>query len=81
MEVGYAFLNIKPGEKRTVIRRLKEIDGVKEAHIVLGIFDVIIRIDAETIEEIEGIYFNKIEKIPNITSCRLHIAACPRTRK
>lgn len=81
MEVGYAFLSIKPGEKRTVIRRLREIDGVKEAHIILGIFDAIARIEAETIEDIEGIYLNKIEKLPNITNCRLHIVACPRTRK
>ena len=81
MEAGYVFLNIKPGLKKDVIERVKETPGVEESHVVLGIFDAVARVEGETIEEVEKIYLNKIEKIPGITSSRLHIVACPRTRK
>jgi Lrp/AsnC family transcriptional regulator for asnA, asnC and gidA len=81
MEVGYAFLKMRPGEKIAVIKRVREVDGVKEAHLTLGIFDAIIRVEGETVERIERIYLNKVEGIPGIVSSRLHIVACPRTRK
>ncbi len=81
MEAGYVFLNVRPGSKKDVIARVRETRGVKESHIVFGIFDAVARIEGETIEHVEKIYLNKIEKIPGITNSGLHIVACPRTRK
>jgi hypothetical protein len=54
---------------------------VKEARLVIGIWDAIAKIEAESIEELEKIYFDEIDKITNIINSRLHIVACPRTRK
>lgn len=81
METGYVFLNAKPGMKKEVLVKVKEIVGVKESHLVIGIFDAITIIERETIEELQDIYFNKIDKIRGIANARLHIVACPRSRK
>lgn len=81
MEVAYVCLGIKPGLRKEVITQLKKIPGVKEARIVIGVFDGVARIEAETVKELEAIYLNEVEKIPNLVSARLYLVACPRTRK
>mgnify|MGYP002396219311 CR=1 FL=1 len=81
METGYIFLNLKPGSKKDALTKIKNVKGVKEARLVIGIFDAIAKIEGGTIEELEEIYFNEIDKIADITNSRLHLVACPRSRK
>ena len=81
METGYVFLDLKPGTKKDSIAKIKDMKAVKEARLVIGIYDAIAEIEAESVEELERIYFNKIDKIAEVTNSRLHIVACLRTRK
>ncbi|MDH5389594.1 MAG: Lrp/AsnC ligand binding domain-containing protein [Candidatus Bathyarchaeota archaeon] len=81
METGYVLFSLKPGTKKDFIKKVKDIKAVKEARLVIGICDAIAKIEAESIEELEKIYFNEIDKIADIMNSRLHIVACPRTRK
>lgn len=81
METGYVILSLKPGMKKDFIEKVKEVEAVKEARIVIGIFDAVVKIEAKSIEELEKVYLNEIDKIESITDSRLHIVACPRTRK
>jgi len=81
MEACYVFLNLKPDMKKYVITKIKVIDEAKEAHLVIGIFDAIARIEAESIQELQDVYFNKIDKINGVINSRLYIVACPRSRK
>ncbi len=81
MEAGYVILNLEPGAKKDFIARVKNVKAAKEAKIVIGIFDAVVRIEAETIEDLQKVYLNQIDKIEGIINSRLHIVACPRTRK
>lgn len=81
METGYVFLNLKPGMRADCINKIKAVKGVKEVQLLIGIFDVVAKIEGKTIQELEETYFNEIDKIPEITNSRLHLVACPRTRK
>jgi DNA-binding Lrp family transcriptional regulator len=81
METGYILLNLKPGMKLDFLQNVRKIKGVKEAHIVLGNWDAVAEVEAESIQELERIYFKEIDKLMNITTSRLYIMACPRTRK
>jgi DNA-binding Lrp family transcriptional regulator len=81
METGYILFNLKPGEKKDFIQSVKKINSVKEVRLVLGNWDAIVKVEAENIEELEKVYLNEIDKITSITQSRLHIVACPRTRK
>jgi DNA-binding Lrp family transcriptional regulator len=81
METGYILFSLKPGTKKDFITKIKKIKAVKEARLVIGIWDAVAKIQTKNIEELEKIYFNEIDKIGAITNSRLHIVACPRTRK
>jgi len=81
MEIAYILFHLQSGSKKNFIEKVKGIDGVKEARLVIGIFDAIVRIEAESISELERIYFNQIDTVNGILDSRLHFVACPRTRK
>jgi DNA-binding Lrp family transcriptional regulator len=81
METGYILFSLKPGMKKSFLQSVKKITGVKEAHIVLGNWDAVAEIEAETIQEMEKVYFNEIDKLLGITQSKMYIKACPRTRK
>jgi DNA-binding Lrp family transcriptional regulator len=81
METGYILFSLKPGAKKGFITKIRKIKAVKEARLVIGLWDAVVKIETKNIEELEKIYFNEIDKITSITDSRLHIVACPRTRK
>ena len=81
MEIGYILFSLKPGDKKEFILRIRKINLVKEARLVIGNWDAIAKVEAEGIEELERTYFNDIDKLPGITYSRMYIKACPRTRK
>ncbi len=67
--------------KKSALEKIRKVGDIKEAKIVIGMFDAVAKIEAETVEEIEKIYLNRIDNIPGLTGSRLHLVACPRTRK
>jgi DNA-binding Lrp family transcriptional regulator len=81
METAYVLFHLQPGSKKNFIEKVKGIKGVKEARLVIGIFDAVVRIEAESVTELEKIYFNKLDTVNGILNSRLHFVACPRTRK
>ena len=81
METGYILFNLKSGMKKEFLQSVRKIKGVKEAHIVLGNWDAVAEVEAESIQELEKAYFNQIDKLMSVTHSRLYIMACPRTRK
>ena len=81
METGYILFNLKPGEKRDFLQSVRKINAVKEAHLVLGNWDAIAKVEAKNIQELQKVFFNEIDKLTSITDSRLYIMACPRTRK
>jgi len=81
METGYVLLNLKPGMKRDFLTTVRKIQGVKEAHIVMGNWDAVAEVEAESIDALEKVYFNEIDRLLSISHSKLYIKACPRTRK
>ena len=81
METGYILFSLKPGMKKSFLQSVRKIRGVKEAYVVLGNWDAVAEVEAEDVQDLEGIYVNEIDKLMSITSSRLYIVACPRTRK
>jgi len=47
---------------------MKEIDEVKEAHMVYGVYDIIARISTETMQELKDIISWKIRRLDKVRS-------------
>ena len=61
-------INANAGSKKEVIETLKDIPEVKEANSVNGVYDVIVRLEAETMEEIKNAISWGIKRLDRIKS-------------
>ncbi len=65
---AYVLANCVMGHERCIIDELKTIPGVKEAHGIMGIYDVVAEIEAMSREELQRIIVMRIRKINMIRS-------------
>ena len=68
MHSAFVLLKLNLGPIEVVLRRLSEIPNIKEAHIVLGDYDIIIFIEADTMASLKQIVFSDISKLVNVRS-------------
>jgi DNA-binding Lrp family transcriptional regulator len=68
MPTAFILLNTEIGAETQVLKALKDIDGVKEAHSLWGVYDIIVNVQADTIEELKEIISQRIETVGQINS-------------
>ena len=75
MIVSYTLARVVPAQDKAVYRELTALDAVKGVVMAYGIFDMMITIESENIDELDHIVFNKIRKIEGIISTTTLISA------
>ncbi len=64
----FVLLNCKKNEEKDVIKHLKKIPEVKEMQCVSGPYDILVKIQANTTDELHETVTWKIRKLKNIRS-------------
>jgi DNA-binding Lrp family transcriptional regulator len=62
---AFVMVTVKPGTSEDIIRSRK-IKGVKMANSVLGRFDAVVIVEAESLEELGKIIYEMVEQHPNV---------------
>ena len=68
MEVAIVLIILKPASDEEVLRKLRKIEGVTEAHFLYGPYDAYAKIESHTQKGIHEIVFDKIRAIKDIRS-------------
>jgi DNA-binding Lrp family transcriptional regulator len=68
MPAAYVLLNTEIGAENQVLNALKKTEGVIEAHSLWGVYDIIVNVEAETVEKLKFIVANRIGKINQVHS-------------
>jgi DNA-binding Lrp family transcriptional regulator len=68
MPTAYVLLNTEIGAEAQVLKALKKIEGVEEAHNLWGVYDIIAHIKADSMNNLTSIITKRIEKIGRINS-------------
>lgn len=68
MAKAYVLMNCDLGSEKAVITSLKQVEGVKEAHGTLGLYDIVAQIESDSEEKIRDIVTGKIRKMQKIHS-------------
>ena len=68
MAKAYVLMNCDLGSEKEVIAELTKIDGIKESHGTLGLYDIVVQIESDTEEKIQEIITGTIRKMPKIHS-------------
>jgi Lrp/AsnC family transcriptional regulator for asnA, asnC and gidA len=68
LATAIVLLNTDIGAEDEVLEQLATIDGVVEASVVYGVYDIVVKVRAKTIEELKDVITNKIRKLPKVKS-------------
>jgi DNA-binding Lrp family transcriptional regulator len=68
MPTACVLVNTEIGSEKQVLRAIKKIEGIEEAHNLWGVYDLIVNVKADSLDELKQIITQKIEKIDKIDS-------------
>ncbi len=64
--LAYVFFKVSSGAEREVAQRLIEFEGVQQADIIFGEYDVVAKILATDLDALEGFVSEKVRTVPNV---------------
>jgi DNA-binding Lrp family transcriptional regulator len=68
LATAFLLLNTETGLEAEVMKGLKDLDEVKEAHMLDGTYDVIVRMETATVQELKDAVDWKIRRLESIHS-------------
>ena len=68
MAKAYVLISSKVGSEKSIISEIRSIENVKEVHGTLGLYDIIVKLEADSDEKIKNAITEKIRKVGNIGS-------------
>ncbi len=68
MPRAYVLTNVETGAEDKVLKQIKGIDVVEKAFVSYGVYDLIVRIKADTMDELKEAVTHKIRTTDQVTS-------------
>lgn len=68
MAIAHLLINCDLGSEKKVLSELEKFDSVREAKEVYGAYDVIVKLETHSLQELKINIFNDIRRIKNIIS-------------
>ncbi|MCD6593565.1 Lrp/AsnC ligand binding domain-containing protein [Candidatus Bathyarchaeota archaeon] len=68
MPIAFVLINSEIGSEGEVLRELKKMDGVKEAYTVYGVYDVIAKVEASSMDKLKDIVTWRIRRLEKVRS-------------
>jgi len=68
MPRAFLLINVESGFEDNVLKELKTFRGVEEAYYSYGVYDIITKIKAETMEQLKDMVTKQIRTLPRVRS-------------
>jgi DNA-binding Lrp family transcriptional regulator len=68
MQIAFILINVEAGSEDEVIRELKGIENIREVYLVYGVYDFVVKVEAETQQKVKETITWKTRKIDKIRS-------------
>jgi DNA-binding Lrp family transcriptional regulator len=68
MPTAFVLINAELGKEERILKELRSIESVKEAHFVYGVYDIIAKVEAESMEKLKEIVTFKIRRLTDVRS-------------
>jgi len=65
---AFVLINSELGQEQSIIEALKDVEEIKEIHSLYGIYDLIIELEAENMNKVKDIVFNKVRRLKSVKS-------------
>ena len=68
MPRAFVLINVESGSEDEVLKELKKIEGVDEAYFSYGVYDLITKIKADTMEQLKEMVTRQIRSLSKVRS-------------
>jgi DNA-binding Lrp family transcriptional regulator len=65
---AYVLLNTELGKEPEVVAAIKGAKEIRNVYSLYGIYDIIVEVEAETMDRIKEVVFNRIRRLDNVKS-------------
>jgi len=75
MPTAFLLVNADSGSERKLLETIRNMEGVREAYLVYGTFDIIVKVEALSLEELREKVSKQVRKLDNVVSTMTLIVA------
>ena len=68
MSMFFVLITCDVGSEQSIIAKLKTINSVKDVKGVMGLYDILVRLEGSNSDELKNIITSQVRKIPNIST-------------
>jgi len=68
MPMAFVLINAEIGSEEEVLKELKKVEGVVEAYVVYGVYDVVAKIKAETMDKLKDVVTWHVRRLNKVRS-------------
>ncbi|BAB65283.1 MULTISPECIES: Lrp/AsnC family transcriptional regulator [Sulfolobaceae] len=68
MASAIVLINTDAGGEDEVFERLKSMSEVTEVHVVYGVYDIVVKVEADSMDKLKDFVTNTIRKLPKVRS-------------
>jgi len=68
MPRAFVLFNVESGSEENVLKQLRNLNNVEEAYVSYGVYDLVVRVKANTMEELKDAVTHKIRTIKQVRS-------------
>jgi len=66
--IAFVMINVEIGSDEEVLKGLQDIEGVKESYSVYGVYDIVAKIEADTMDKLKNIVTFDIRRLNKVRS-------------
>jgi len=68
MPKAFVFVNVEVGSEAEVLKRLREVPEVKEAYFVYGVYDIVSKVETDSMDRLKEVITWKVRRLDKIRS-------------
>jgi DNA-binding Lrp family transcriptional regulator len=68
MPTAFVLINTEIGSEEEVLAELKKISYIKEAYVVYGVYDIVAKVEAETMDKLKEVVSWSVRRLDKVRS-------------
>jgi len=68
MPLAFIFINSEVSSEDEVVKALRKMQDVKEAYVVYGVYDIVAKVESDTIGKLKEVIASKVRRVNGVRS-------------
>jgi len=66
MSLALVLLNVESSLENDVLQKVKEVDGVEEGYISYGVYDIVVKVRAKSMDALKDLITTRLRQLENV---------------